>query len=911
MHRSAIIRPAWLPLMLYPVLGETQGIAEAPVDATTDLNNLPIVEVTGTRLKRTDTQTSSPVEVITREDIARGGKRTLSDVVRSLPLDNNGSISQGNISGFAQGSSGVALRGLTVNATLVLINGRRMASYGLADDGQRSFVNLSAIPLDLVDRVEVLKDGASAIYGSDAIAGVVNIILRDRFEGLSTKLDYAVTEYGDGSMPGASITAGHGDLAKDGYNVFFNVEAARQEPISSRDRGDRQWIGNGDLRPYGYSLSAGGSGPNIGGWFDNASGLSNPNQYGAVSDASLATPVWTQLPGCQSQISLPAGIGGCAFDRVKDTGAILPSELKLNLYLRGAMRVSDAFNPYVEIGRFRSDPKSPWVLGTTSANESWVNPATNSVVSNAILPLPAAHPDNPLGVPAILSYLLAETGVRTFDDDSVVYRALLGSNGKLGEWDYDTGLLYAHDTTERTVSGFVRNSVLQAGLNGTGPYGYYRLGSNTGLNSPALMQALSPTLSSDNTSSLALVDFKASRELLRLPGGPLGLSLGAEYRRETLDAPPMPYTATGDLIGWSYYVYSGQENVLSAFVESVAPLSRSLTLDAAFRVDKVRDTGTSGTPKVGFKWKPLRQLAIRGTYSEGYRAPSPAEKGPNNQFSGALDMTGNGFLGVYRNTANPNLQPERSTMITLGPVLEPWQSVSLSANFWWLERRNEINGQDPFAILAGASGWPDAVVVKDSKGDVLEVSSPFENNSRSRLHGIDFDANGRLQVGRAGTVSASLTWAYLASYRKTFTGGVTYQYAGTHGPMVVSGNTGTPKNKGNLSVTWERGPAALSANVNFVSSFLNVDHVGTPCASSLADGSPAPPGCEIASFTTVDLHGSYRPTTHLALHFSVTNLFDRIAPLDPSSYINLNFDPSMHLDGAIGRMFSIGLTYDF
>ena len=239
--------------------------AEGATDTSTDLANLPTIEITGTRLKRSDAQTSSPVDVITREDIALSGKRTLSDVVRGISADNNGSIGLGNVSGFAMGSSGVALRGLAVNATLVLINGRRTATYGLADDGQRTFVNLSDVPLDIVDRVEVLKDGGSAIYGSDAIAGVVNIILRDSFEGFSTHLSYGISEYGDGQTPRVSATGGRGNIVSDGYNAFFHIEASHQGTMYARDRGGRKWIGTGDLRPYGYSFSAGGSGPNIGG----------------------------------------------------------------------------------------------------------------------------------------------------------------------------------------------------------------------------------------------------------------------------------------------------------------------------------------------------------------------------------------------------------------------------------------------------------------------------------------------------------------------------------------------------------------------------------------------------------------------------------------------------------------------
>jgi len=884
---------------------------DAPAtDSGEGSNPIPTVQITGTRLELSESQMSSPVEVISRHDIEASGKRTLSDVVRSITADNNGSIGLGNVSGFAQGSSGIALRGLAVSATLVLINGRRTASYGLADDGQRTFVNLSSIPLDVVDRVEVLKDGGSAIYGSDAIAGVVNIILRDRFEGVSANASYAVTEYGDGQTPRLSVTGGRGNLSSDGYNIFFNVEASHQEAMYASARSGRKWIGSGDLRPYGYSFTAGGIGPNIGGWFDNSSGVSNPNRYGAVSPASLATPVWQQLPGCTSGLSLPSGYGGCPYDRVRQTGVIDASEGKLNLFLRGQMTVSAAFNPYLELGRFESDTRSPWVFGPTSANENWVDPATNSVINNAALVVPASHPDNPLGVPAVLSYLLAEAGSRTFDDDSLVTRTLIGAKGKLSAWDYDAGFLYAHDTTERTVTGFIRNSVLQAGLTGTGPYGYYRLGLNSNLNSAAFNQALAPKLSTDNTSSLILVDFKARRSLLQLPGGPLGVSVGAEYRRETLEAPPVPYTTIGDIIGWSYYAYSGEEKVASMFVEANVPVWSQLDIDAAIRGDKVWDTGTSATPKVGLRWTAFEQLAFRATYSRGFRAPDPAERGQGNQFSGTLDMTGNGFLGVFRNLSNPGLKAEHSTLRTLGMVWEPWSLTSLDVNFWWLERTDEINGVDPFAIVAGASGWPQAQVVKDAAGDVLEVSSPFENNSRSRLRGVDFTVTQRAPLGSAGALSARLNWSYLASYKKAFDGGVTYEYAGTHGPMAVSGNTGTPHNRANLTLVWERGRMSASTTVTFVDSFQNTDHAGASCAGSLANGSPAPSGCRIASFTTVDLRGSYKPSQHLEVYASVSNLLDRIAPLDPSAYINLNFDPALHLEGAVGRMFDVGVKCD-
>jgi iron complex outermembrane receptor protein len=878
--------------------------------AQTGPGGTPVVEVTGSRLKRIDAETPSPVEIITRADIAQSGKTSLSDVVRSLTSDNNGSIGLGNVSGFAMGASGVALRGLAVNATLVLVNGRRMVHYGLADDVQRTFVNLSAIPLDIVDRIEVLKDGASAIYGSDAIAGVVNIILRQQYRGASADVGYGWTDGGGGSMPHASLTGGIGNLDTDGYNLFANLEASYRHGISSGDRADRKWIGNGDLRPYGYGFTAGGIGPNIGGWFDNASGTANPNRFGAVSPAT-GPVAWRQLPGCTSTIVLPAGLGGCPYDRVREYGAILPDERKLNLFVRGSMKASGTFEPYFELGRFASDTKSTWVFGPTGVNELWIDPATNSVKDNTRLPLPAAHPDNPLGADGLLSYLTADAGPRSFEHDSTVWRTLVGAKGERAGWSYDTGLLYGHTTTTRTLRGFIRDSVLRAGLAGTGPFGYYRLGANAGLNTRAFYQALSPEISTDNVATLTLLDVKASRALTALAGGPLALSVGAEYRHETLDAPAPPYTDAGDIVGWPYYVYSGKRTVFSAFAEALAPVSRQLEVDGALRVDKVLDSDTSVTPKVGIKWTPWSGLVLRGTYTEGFRAPNEVEQGAGNTYAAALDLTGHGFLSVVRTIGNPDLKPETSRMLTVGAIYEPVRATSVGATYWWLERSDEINGADPYAILADSTPFKGASVLRDAQGNVLEVSAPFQNNSRSRLQGVDIDVNHRRQLGRYGTLTAKLTWTYLDYYKKQFAGGPTVDYAGTHGPMVVSGNTGTPKNRVNAALGWERGANRLSTSVSYVGSYLNKDNLAAPCFNQFADGAPAPNGCRVASFTTVDLHDSYRYDKHTEVYVSIGNLFDRIAPLDPSAYINLNFNPSFHLSGAIGRTFNVGVKHDF
>ena len=207
------------------------------------------VEVTGSRIKRTDTETASPVQVLTREDIERTGKTSIEEVLRGLTVDGVGSIPASFSNGFASGSSAVSLRGLGVNSTLVLVNGRRMTTYGLADDGTRNFVDLNSLPLEAVERIEVLKDGASAIYGADAVGGVVNVILRKSYTGGSMGASYGQTGESDGQTARAFGTFGFGNLDTDKYNVFFTLEASKQKNIWSTDRG---FIGESDLTSYGY-----------------------------------------------------------------------------------------------------------------------------------------------------------------------------------------------------------------------------------------------------------------------------------------------------------------------------------------------------------------------------------------------------------------------------------------------------------------------------------------------------------------------------------------------------------------------------------------------------------------------------------------------------------------------------------
>ncbi len=206
------------------------------------------VSVTGSNIPRTDTETASPVQVITAEDLVNSGYTTISEVMRDITANGQGLLSQGFNGAFAGGASGVALRGLTVGATLVLIDGKKMVGYPLADDGQRNFVDMSSIPFAAIERVEILLDGASAIYGSDAIGGVVNIILKKSFTGTQLTAEGGMTFEGDGGNVHVAATTGYGDGK---YGGLLSAEFRKQNQIKFSDRDGREMGANelvGDRR---------------------------------------------------------------------------------------------------------------------------------------------------------------------------------------------------------------------------------------------------------------------------------------------------------------------------------------------------------------------------------------------------------------------------------------------------------------------------------------------------------------------------------------------------------------------------------------------------------------------------------------------------------------------------------------
>src|SRR5580693_3198929 len=289
--------------LMMPVFAapDTQG---PPAGAAGSGATLDTIVVTGSYIRRINAESPSPVTTIDADQIEKSGLNSIADVIRTVSADNSGTLSQAFSGAMAGGADGVALRGLTVDATLVLVDGHRMANYPLADDGQRQFVDIDSLPMAIVDRVEVLKDGASATYGSDAIAGVVNVILKKQFTGLDVSATAGSTDRGDGLSQRFAATWGTGSLDADGHNFYLSIEGRHQQAIPQLARGS--YVSASDLTPWG--------GPNLYGGVVTGS-LPNPlttytvpGQVLPVSGGVVQNQTPYQLPGCSAQdTALAAG----------------------------------------------------------------------------------------------------------------------------------------------------------------------------------------------------------------------------------------------------------------------------------------------------------------------------------------------------------------------------------------------------------------------------------------------------------------------------------------------------------------------------------------------------------------------------------------------------------------------------
>ncbi len=848
-------------LLLTPLItaAEPQG---PPAGSSGSSTTLDTIVVTGSYIRRTNAESPSPVTTIDADEITKSGLNSIADVIRTVSADNSGTLSQAFSGAMAGGADGVALRGLTVDATLVLVDGHRMASYPLSDDGQRQFVDIDSLPMAIVDRVEVLKDGASATYGSDAIAGVVNVILKKQFTGLDLSATAGSTDRGDGLSQRFAAIWGTGNLDADGHNFYLSIEGRHQQAIPQLARGS--YVSASDLTPWG--------GPNLYGGVVTGS-LPNPlttytvpGQVLPVSGGVVQDQTPFQLPGCSAQnVALAGGPGnGCAWDtnaykKLQPRTAGLDVSTHWTQRLAGDWTNALAASYYLSQSEQYRQPNAynvgialvpfAWA-GALSGTVNQFNPATTRVV------LPSNSPDNPfnpaspyfaaaqayyngigsnfsnyVGDPALFFGALTNLPGQHTMYGTDVYRLVDDLTNTLGAWDVAASVGYVRDVTRITYQGFLYVPAFYAALaNG------YRVGQNAYLNSAAVNNSLVPETHDTATSDVAFITANATRKMFPLPGGEAALAVGVDSRIVHQNNPGEPYALQGDILMDGSFYARGSQSVSAAFAELVAPVFNSLEIDAAGRVDHYNTSaGTAFTPKVGFKWTVIPQIAFRGTYAQGFRAPGIAESGNAGSASSVApapvdpvrcpvtnaigDCGGPGSSVALLTRSNPNLKPEKSRSYTFGVIVEPLPHNALTVDYFYIRRDHEI-ASAPYS-LENAIRTP-APPGSALPGPIIEYLTPYVNASYSITAGIDVGWKTLLDLGRYGVVTTRIDATHLIQQQQTF-GDVTYHYVGTVGPTALSGSTGTPANRGTFTLDWTLGALSLGTTLNYRSAMQGID----------------------------------------------------------------------------------------
>jgi len=934
----------------------------APVPQDDQSASAGDIVVTGT-LFRSNRDTVSPITTLSNENLEKAGITNVADAIRSISADNSGSIPSAFANGFGSGGAGVSLRGLTVNSTLVLIDGIRTTSYPYADDGQRSFVDLNSIQKSNIDRIEVLKDGASSTYGADAIGGVVNIITRKEIKGFEGTAEGGISERGDGGEQRLTLTYGYGDLSTQGFNIYLTGEYEHDEMISAANR----------KFPYNTAdlSSIGGINGNVGA--DGGFGT----RLGTTS--AVVRPAMQAVPGdIFSGQFLVDGDGNPLPTRILSSGGCATNGLTI--------QHSDATGDYCEENQIPYGTLQPeqtrygatahltanvgsnaqaYLTGTYYHSRVYSEAAPFSVrqrnpinTTNLVLPAILANgqvnPNNPYAVAgctegvdcidAQLSFAFPQLIQRATTENDV-YRVAGGISGKFGDgWSYSVDATYARSDLKGTNAGYINIAGLtSAVLNGT--YNFV----DPSATPQSVIDAISPNAITSAKSELYMIQGNLTKELFQLPGGPLQVGVGGSIRRETLDNPNA--NANNAFLGLNAVTASGKRTIYSAYFEVDAPVVKAFDLNLSGRYDHYSDGFSNFSPKAGFKFRPIPQLMIRGTYSRGFRAPSFAES-QNGAVIGYTSATppcsaiiahggvatpdgctgGNAYVSPYsigfNSASNPNLKPEKSRSFTGGVVIEPTRWLSFTADYYNIRKTDVISGgplsgQALAAYYAGTAIPAGYTFVLDDPDPqfpnairkVLIVNSPYANAASLETSGVDVSLEARIPLGGA-KLTSRLEGTEIFYYRFDGGDGNVLDYVGTQAPYILSSGAGTPRWRANWQNSIEVGKFTLTGTAYYVSGYKTIatDQNG-PTATTCADQlyNPGETFCHTKGFFDLDLVAQFKVNDKFTFYVNAINVLDASAPLNPANYAGAaaNYNPTWTQTGIVGRFFRAGANFKF
>ncbi|WP_144151543.1 TonB-dependent receptor [Paraburkholderia sp. BCC1885] len=874
---TAIAAPAFAQSTPAAPAAAASGTAAAAAPAaasgaatTTDNKNvkqLQTFQVTGSLIRQADKVGFNQVQVVSQKDIQSSGEQSVADYMRSVTANSANSWGEANADSFAAGGSGIALRGLSEKYTLVLVDGQRAAPFAFAVNGTDQFFDLNTLPLSAIDRIEVVKTGAVSQYGSDAIAGVVNIITKHDFQGLQLDGGYGASTDGGAGTTKFSVLAGFGNLASDGYNITATASVYKDNGFTLADRDtteNQDFTGRafgGNVQTPTYLLNA-------------ATGLSTVpfNCTGTVAPFSSSLPV------------VQAGAvtaGNVCLKNTAEDYSVDPMTERYSFKVHGDFKINDQTTAYADLWESNNKTTTsdgPVLLG----NGLQYNAATKTVSPYSTI-LPANNPYNSTGVAQELFGSLPSTYNSV--TDSNFWRAAMGVKGTFSvgkeDWDWNAAYTHSMSTVSNTLNGVVNVNGLNNALN-NGTYDFFNPSATPGVLNSILQSA-------DNLgiSKLDAVDATlATPNLFHLPTGDVGFGLGAQFLHESeLIEEGGAYT-TGAVLNPNLQEVAGERNVAAVYYQVDVPLiNKMLTFSQSGRYDHYSDFGGAFSPRFALRFQPIQQFTTYASYTRGFRAPEFLENTNSSNLGIQPDQT----TGLEENVitkGNPNLQPERTKNYNVGFELSPTRTTDVGFDWYKIHVDKAIGtASDPAATVFNADG-----------SIAYEVNT-YENLGSFDTDGFEATFSQSLPT-KIGTFKISADWAYVWHFKIDGLAGVTSEDgAGNNLTFAQPFGGSFPRWKGNTDLSW---------TYHQWNADLAWQYTG-PYANAFADYSPS-------SFSQFNLNVAYTGFKHWTIYGGINNIFNKAPPYDPS-WLNANsatltgYDESLYT--YLGRFMQIGATYKF
>jgi iron complex outermembrane recepter protein len=865
------------------------------------------VEVTGSSIKRLESEQALPVTVVKAEDIVKQGMTTLADLMMALPESN--SLQPSN----AGSGTNVNLRGLGVNRTLVLLNGRRLANEATAD----GFQSLDIIPISALARVEILRDGASSMYGSDAIGGVVNFITKRSYNGVQLSGQIVKPERsGGGDEKRMTATVGTGDLEKDGWNFYVTGDFHKRNRLLEADR--QGYV------PTDDELTAIGRAPSLG-----SGGYATSANFTSSANKSAANPYYAT--GCVPPYSIQGQKNTCILND-QTYGTALHANKQMTMYAKATKKINDDHTISLEYSRGDAT-----IFGVK-------NPTQAVAVGSAAPILPSTskwYPGGSGGVPLVLgitlknapltvSWAVADHGPAVTRDRQLNQRLSLLADGRVGDWDYKAGAEYGLSQRDGYFyTGYFNGMGLITGLaNGTlNPFGLQDQAGQDYLNSIAA----DDLHNRHSETTMSGVDATISRPLLKLAGGDMSLAIGADWHRDTYNDTKLD---AGAPITYAKFVPAHGEaarNVMGLMAELDMPVTKELDLDAALRADRFSDAGTTVNPKISFRYQPSTMVMFRGSANTGFRAPTLFDRygyrtnvantttsarwdDPVLCPGGAVGQPGTGKAIPGFNAAdvcnaklnkltgsNASLTPEKSVGGTLGVVFQPARTLTLSLDYWQVNMKNMLANLPEQVYFTQYQQYKD-LFVRNPDGSLAYINNTTMNLGGQKAAGVDVSLDYLLPKTSYGQFKVGLDGTYLTRFdNQLFEGDEWVSNIGRFGNAsngtVSSYPIITPRWKHVLKLSWSLGNWGTQLTQTYSSKYTDQNLVAQQYWRN------------INSYKPWNWTMSYGGIPHVKIMAGITNLFDARPPI--TNHSGYSFGYLSSVANPIGRAYNLRVTYDY